>query len=103
MIQNRTEIRLLAAAEVQYNIIIKKPLLMGWMVNGTLRHPQKSIQNILKCKLIRTSKTVTRQKTFKAIFKNWHRRCTNNIITETVPRIDTAVSKAKNMTADTAQ
>ena len=40
--------------------------------------------------------TVTQQKTFKTTFKNLHRRCTNNIITETVPSIDTPVSETTN-------
>ena len=38
------------------------------------------------------------KKTYKTTFKNLHKRCTNNIITETVPSIDTPVSEIKKST-----
>ena len=62
---------------------------MGWMVVATpytIPEGEEYMETLLKytLKLIGEA-TVTQQKTYKTTFKNLHRRCTNNIITETVP------------------
>ena len=48
--------------------------------------PKHINKRMLKLKLKLTGKIIVHvKKTFKTIFKNWHRRGTDNIIAETVP------------------